>query len=80
MSITINLNKAKNICHNIRREQRAKEFEPLDALIMKKIPGTNEELVEQQRQQIRDKHAQIQTDIDSATSVEDLKSLSIFSK
>jgi hypothetical protein len=80
MGIKINLNKAKEISHNIRREERSKEFEPLDNLIAKKIPGTNEAEIEAQRQEIRDRYAQIQIQIDQAQSAEELKALPIFDK
>lgn len=80
MGIKIDLNKAKEISHNIRRKKRTKEFEPLDNLIAKKIPGTNETEIEAQRQEIRDRYAQIQIDIDNSQSVNELKSLSIFDK
>lgn len=71
--IQININKAKTIAHDIRRDARSKEFEPLDALIMKQIPGTDAATVEAQRQAVRDKYAAIQTDIDSAPGVNELK-------
>ena len=73
--IKINLDKAKEISHNIRREKRTKEFEPLDNLIAKKIPGTNETQIEAQRQEIRDRYAQMQIEIDQAQSPEELKSI-----
>lgn len=75
MIIRIDLDTAKKISHNIRREQREKEFQPLDDLIAKKIPGTNETDVEAQRQQIRNKYAQIQTEIDSSQSTQELKEI-----
>ena len=78
MIITIDLDTAKEISHNIRREKRTMEFDPLDNLIAKKIPGINETQIEAQRQQIRDKYAQIQIQIDQAQSPEELKSLPIF--
>lgn len=78
MSININLNKAKEISHKIRREKRLKEFEPLDNLIAKRIPGTNETEIEEQRQEIRDRYAEIQVQIDQSQNIEELKSLSIF--
>lgn len=80
MGIKIDLDKAKEISHIVRRKKRSKEFEPLDNLIVKKIPGTNEIEIEAERQKIRDKYAQIQTAIDNATSPEELKELSIFAK
>lgn len=71
--ITINVNKAKAIGHDIRRAARAEEFKPLDEVIMKQIPGTDVQAVEAQRQAVRDKYAGIQTLIDAATSPEEIK-------
>jgi hypothetical protein len=73
--ITINLPKAKTISHDIRRQKRSEEFEPLDNLIMKQIPGTDVQQVEQQRQLIRDKYATIQTNIDTAESSDELRAI-----
>lgn len=67
MLIIINIDKAKTISHDIRRQKRAEEFQPLDEVIMKQIPGTNVQEVEAQRQAIRDKYAEIQNNIDNAT-------------
>lgn len=64
--ITINLDKAKTISHDIRRQKRAEEFQPLDEVIMKQIPGTDIQAIEAERQVIRDKYAEIQTTIDEA--------------
>lgn len=72
MAIFINLDKAKEIAHDIRRQERVLEFKPLDDLISKQIPGTLIETVESQRQAIRDKYAQVQLDIDSSTTVNSL--------
>jgi len=80
MGIKINLNKAKEISHNVRRKVRSEEFEPLDNLIAKKIPGTNETTIEAQRQEIRDRYAQIQIQIDQAQTPEELKLLPIFNR
>lgn len=74
MSIVININKAKTIAHDMRRAARAEEFAPLDAAIMKQIPGTDVQAVEAERQAIRDKYATIQTNIDSATTPDEIKS------
>lgn len=73
--ISINLPKAKAIAHNIRREQRAQEFEPLDQAIAKQIPGTDVPAVEAQRQLIRDKYAALQASIDAATDSDGLLTL-----
>ena len=42
---------------------------------MKQIPGNDASAVEAKRQAIRDKHAQIQADIDAATTVDKLKTV-----
>ena len=52
--IIINMDKAKAIDHAIRRAMRDEEFAPLDAVIMKQIPGTDTAAIEAQRQAIRD--------------------------
>ena len=62
MAITINLDKAKQIGHDIRRQKRAEEFAPLDEKIMKQIPGVDVASVELQRQAVRDKYAEVQSD------------------
>lgn len=69
--IIVNLDKAKAIGHDIRREERAKEFAPLD--IQATIPAKAAE-AEAARQVIRDKYAAIQADIDAATTPEEIKS------
>ena len=71
--IRVDMNKAKNIAHNIRRQQRSKEFAPLDDLISKQIPGW--EGAEAKRQVIRDKYAALQDDIDAAGDVAALNSV-----
>lgn len=73
MSITINMDKAKTIGHEMRRAKRAEEFAPLDAIIMKQIPGTDMATVEAGRQAIRDKYAVIQTQVDTAKTPEEIK-------
>ena len=73
--ITVNLNKAKIISHDKRRDARAKEFAPLDEVIMKQIPGNDATAAEAARQVIRDKYATIQTNIDDATTVDQLKTI-----
>lgn len=71
--ITINVNKAKTIGHDMRRAARAEEFKPLDEAIMKQLPGTDATAIEVQRQAVRNKYAEIQTQIDAATSPEEIK-------
>lgn len=71
--ITINLDKAKLIGHDIRRQKRAEEFAPLDEKIMKQIPGVDVAAVEAERQLIRDKYAEVQTAIEAAQAPEEIK-------
>lgn len=71
--ITINMDKAKVIGHDIRRTLRAEEFAPLDEVIMKQIPNTAVQAVEVQRQAIRDKFATVQAEIDAAQTVDEIK-------
>lgn len=73
--IRVNIDKAKVIAHDMRRAARANEFEPLDAIIAKQIPGTDLGLVEANRQAIRDKYNAMQTAIDAAQSADELKAL-----
>lgn len=71
--IIVNMDKAKAIGHDMRRAKREEEFAPLDAIIMKQIPGKDAQAAESQRQAIRDKYAEIQTQIDAATTPEEIK-------
>ena len=69
--ITINIDKAKDIAHTMRRAARAAEFAPLD--VKATIPS-EAAAAEAARQFIRDKYASVQTAIDAATTVDDIKS------
>jgi hypothetical protein len=68
--ITINIDKAKNIAHDIRRAKRAEEFAPLD--IQATIPS-QASAAESARQLVRDKYAAMQTQINSASTPEEIK-------
>jgi hypothetical protein len=70
--IKINLDKAKAIAHDKRRAARAEEFKPLD--IKATIPSESA-AAEAARQQVRDKYAALQTQMDAAQSVDELKAL-----
>ena len=70
--ITINVDKAKVVAHNIRRAARAAEFEPYDNAIAKQIPGQAEG-AEAARAAIRTKYATMQTQIDAASTVDEIK-------
>lgn len=68
--ITINIDKAKTIAHDKRREARSAEFAPLD--IMATIPS-EATAAETARQAVRDKYAAMQTAIDAATTTDAIK-------
>jgi hypothetical protein len=70
--ITINIDKAKALGHDVRRLKRAEEFKPYDDAIAKQIPGQMEG-AEAARQTIREKYAVIQAQIDAATTPEEIK-------
>jgi hypothetical protein len=71
--ITINIDKAKDIAHNLRRIKREEEFAPHDAVIMKQIPGNSAAEAEAARQAIRDRYAAMQVEIDTASTPEEIK-------
>jgi len=73
--IRIDLTKAKDIAHEKRREARAEEFKPHDEIIMKQIPGNDMTEAEAARQAIREKYEELQTQMNSAETVEELKAL-----
>lgn len=68
--ITINIDKAKTIAHDIRRAARSAEFAPLD--IKATIPS-EATAAEAARQVIRNKYAVMQTAIDAATTIDEIK-------
>jgi len=67
------LDKCKEIGHNIRRQQRAEEFAPYDEVIAKQIPGADAAEAEAKRQEIRDKYALIQDVIEGASTPDEIK-------
>lgn len=73
--IRINIEKAKEVAHEIRRAVREEEFKPHDEVIAKRIPGIAAEEAEAARQAIRAKYAVIQADIDSSADVNELKTI-----
>ena len=73
--IKINIDKAKDITHEKRRAKRSEEFKPHDEVIMKQIPDVDYDQAEAQRQAIRVKYEGIQTAIDSAATLEELKAI-----
>lgn len=73
--IVISLNKAKEITHAKRREVRAEEFKPFDAIIALQIPGDDYNSAEAERVKIREKYAGIKEDINACTDVDLLKAI-----
>ena len=73
MSITINIDKAKAIGHDMRRAMRSAEFAPYDEVIAKQIPGADAAEAEAKRQEIRDKYALIQDVIEGASTPDEIK-------
>jgi hypothetical protein len=73
MTISINLDKAKDIAHNLRRQQRAAEFAPLDKAIAARIPGMEPDVIEEKREAVREKYAEIQEAIEAAKTPEEIK-------
>ena len=72
MTIVINIDKAKAIAHNARREARTAEFSPLD--IKATIPS-EAVAAELARSAIRERYSALQEEIDSSSSVEQLKTI-----
>lgn len=68
--IAINIDKAKAIVHDKRRAARSAEFAPLD--IKATIPS-EAAAAEAARQAVREKYAFLQTDIDTASTIPELK-------
>lgn len=68
--IKVNIEKAKEIAHNVRRANRAEKMKPLD--IEATVPYLSVE-AEQKRSIVREQNAQIQFEIESAETVDDLK-------
>ena len=73
MSIGINLDKAKAIAHNLRRQQRAAEFAPLDMAIAIRVSGMDPDVIEKEREVVREKYALIQEVIETAETPEEVK-------
>lgn len=82
MSIVINLDKAKEITHTKRKEVRAEEFKPFDAIVALQIPGddyidtqTAINAAEAERVKIREKYAVIKSDINACADIDSLKAI-----
>ena len=73
-AVDVDLDKAKDIGHDMRRTKREAEFAPFDAIIMKQIPGNSAVEAEASRQEIRFKYALIQDVIEAAETPDEIKS------
>ena len=71
--VVVDVTRAKEIAHNIRRYYRTEEMKPYDDIIAKQIPGEDATDAEAQRVLIRTKYATKQTEIDACTTVEELE-------
>jgi hypothetical protein len=72
-TVVEDLAKSKVIAHEMRRAKRAEEFSPYDDLISKQIPGSDTDAAEALRAAIRVKYETLQSDIDAATTVAEIK-------
>lgn len=72
-TVVEDLTKSKELGHEMRREKRAAEFKPYDDLISKQIPGTDADNAELARVAIRAKYATMQDSINSATTINEIK-------
>ena len=70
--ITVNVDKAKGIAHEVRRIKRTEEFAPLD--VKATIPS-EAAAAEEARAAIRTKYATVQGNIDAAADVATLKTI-----
>ena len=73
-AVDVDLDKAKDIGHDMRRTKREAEFAPFDAIIMKQIPGNSAVEAEASRQAVREKYALIQDVIEAAETPDEIKS------
>lgn len=66
---------AKEQVHEMRRRWREFQFQPHDEIIAKQIPGKSAVAAEGARQIIRDADAEMQLQIDSCETADDLRTL-----
>lgn len=73
--VAIDLLKAKDITHVLRRSKREEEFKPHDEAIMKQLPGSRVQDAEAARAVIRAKYDTIQISIDGCNTPDELKAI-----
>lgn len=73
--LIVNIEKAKKIGHDLRREKRNNFFAPYDKIIQLNIPGqeSQRQEAEAKRVLIRASDAKCQADIDAAITPEEIK-------
>ena len=71
--IEIDLARAKAIAHDIRRRRRADELAPHDRVISLRIPGASADQAEAARAAIRARYVIIESAIDAATTMDEIK-------
>ena len=69
------LDKCKALGHDLRRQQRAEEFQPYDDVIAKQIPGADAVAAEEARAAIREKYELMQDEIDLAATPDEIKAV-----
>ena len=69
---TYDLDRAKKLAHLKRRNRRYNQFAPHDDVISKAIPGTATDAAEASRASTRTKYATMQTEIDDASTIDEL--------
>lgn len=73
--VGVGMVKAKNITHGRRRRRRDIEMEPHDRIIARQVPGEDPTSAEAERVILRTKYARIQTEIDAATTPDELETI-----
>ena len=71
--VTEDVDRAREIAHQTRREKRAAEFKPNDDIIALNIPGTDIKAAEDARSQTRWKYKVMQDDLDRSKTISELK-------
>ncbi|AUR87574.1 hypothetical protein NVP1101O_163 [Vibrio phage 1.101.O._10N.261.45.C6] len=71
--IKLDIEKAKQIAHEVRRQDRAVKMQPLDEIISKQIPDSNLNDVEKSREVVREVNAKVQLEIEELTVNTDAK-------
>ena len=73
--VVINVDKAREIAHQTRREKRAAEFKPNDDIIALNIPGTDIKAAEDARSQTRWKYKVMQDNLDRSKTISELNAV-----